>query len=118
MVPNICATIPLVAGTVDSHKKPKLAPKIKALILLGGKKIKKGNKQKGGFIQEIINVVRGGENAVNGGYYNLTGKVQPISQNPYPTQEQPIDNNYKFIGQSPSNIKQIYIDANNSVAKI
>ena len=55
---------------------------------------------------------------VNGGYYNLTGKVQPISQNPYPTQEQPIDNNYKFIGQSPSNIKQIYIDANNSVAKI
>ena len=87
-------------------------------IFKGGKKIKKGTKQKGGFLQEIINVVRGGENAVNGGYYNLTGKVQPISQNPYPTQEQPIDNNYKFIGQSPSNIKQIYIDANNSVAKI
>ena len=30
-VPNICATIPLVAGTVDNHKKPKLAPKINAL---------------------------------------------------------------------------------------
>ena len=37
----MCATIPLVAGTVESHKKPKLAPKINALILLGGKKIKK-----------------------------------------------------------------------------
>ena len=33
--------MPLVAGTVDSHKKPKLAPKINELILLGGKKIKK-----------------------------------------------------------------------------
>jgi len=37
----MCATIPLVAGTVDNHKKPKLAPKINALILLGDKKIKK-----------------------------------------------------------------------------
>ena len=35
----MCATIPLVAGTVDNHKKPKLAPKIKALILLAGKNI-------------------------------------------------------------------------------
>ena len=89
-------------------------------IFKGGRRIKKrkGKKQKGGFIQELINVVRGGENSVNGGYYNLTGKTQPISQNPYPTQEQPIDNDSKFIGQTPSNIRQIYIDANNSVAKI
>ena len=35
----MCATIPLVAGTVDNHKKPKLAPKINALILLGGKNL-------------------------------------------------------------------------------
>ena len=40
-VPNIGATIPLVAGTVDSHKKPKLAPNIKALILLAGKNMNK-----------------------------------------------------------------------------
>ena len=40
-VPNMWATIPLVAGTVDNHKKPKLAPKIKALILLAGKNINK-----------------------------------------------------------------------------
>ena len=33
--------MPTVAGTVLSHKKPKLAPKINALILLAGKKIKK-----------------------------------------------------------------------------
>ena len=30
-----------MAGTVDSHKKPKLAPKINALILLAGKNINK-----------------------------------------------------------------------------
>ena len=89
-------------------------------IFKGGRRMKKtkGKKQKGGFIQELINVVRGGENNVNSGYYNLIGKTQPISQNPYPTQEQPIDADYKFIGQPPSNVRQIYIDANNSVAKI
>jgi hypothetical protein len=89
-------------------------------IIKGGRRMKKrkGTKQKGGFVQELINVVRGGENSVNGGYYNLIGKTQPISQNPYPTQEQPIDTNYKFSGQPPSNVRQIYIDANNSVAKI
>ena len=37
---NKCATIPLVAGTVESHKKPKLAPKIKAVVTLAGKNIK------------------------------------------------------------------------------
>ena len=30
-----------MAGTVDSHKNPKLAPKINALILLAGKNINK-----------------------------------------------------------------------------
>ena len=40
-VPNICATIPLVAGTVESHKKPKLAPNKNALKLLAGVKIKR-----------------------------------------------------------------------------
>jgi hypothetical protein len=34
------ATIPLVGGTVASHKKPKVIPKINALIMLDGKKIK------------------------------------------------------------------------------
>ena len=37
----MCATIPLVAGTVDNQRKPKLAPKIKELILLAGKNINK-----------------------------------------------------------------------------
>ena len=40
-VPNICATIPLVAGTVESHKKPKLAPNKNALKLLAGVNINK-----------------------------------------------------------------------------
>ena len=38
-MPNIWATIPLVAGTVDNHSSPKLAPKIIEEMLLGGKKI-------------------------------------------------------------------------------
>ena len=38
-MPNRCATIPLVAGTVESHKKPKLAPNKKAEMLLAGIKI-------------------------------------------------------------------------------
>ena len=33
--------IPLVAGTVESQRKPKLAPNINALIGLGGRKINK-----------------------------------------------------------------------------
>jgi MFS family permease len=41
LVPNMCATIPLVAGTVDNHKKPKLAPNKNALILLAGVNIKR-----------------------------------------------------------------------------
>jgi len=40
-VPKIWATIPLVAGTVDNQRKPKLAPNINALILLAGRKINK-----------------------------------------------------------------------------
>ena len=40
-VPNICATIPLVAGTVESHRKPKLAPNKNALIFVAGVNIKR-----------------------------------------------------------------------------
>ena len=39
-VPKICATIPLVGGTVDNHNKPKVTPKIIELIIEGGEKIK------------------------------------------------------------------------------
>ena len=35
------ATIPLVAGTVESHKNPKEAPNIIELIVLGGEKMNK-----------------------------------------------------------------------------
>ena len=35
------ATIPTVAGTVDNHRIPKLAPKIIELKVLGGVKINK-----------------------------------------------------------------------------
>jgi hypothetical protein len=85
----------------------------------GGRKRKgKGKKQKGGFFQEIVNLGRGAQYGVNGGYFNLVGKQQPISQNPYPTEDQPIDVNYKMIGAAPPNVRNIYVDANNQVAKI
>ena len=38
-VPKICATIPLVGGTVESHNSPKEIPKIIELIRDGGEKI-------------------------------------------------------------------------------
>jgi hypothetical protein len=85
----------------------------------GGKYRKnKKNKQKGGFFQEILNLGRGAQYGLNSGYYNLVGKEQPISQNPYPTQDQPIDTDYKFIGTPPPNVRHLYANANNQVAKI
>ena len=88
-------------------------------LLKGGRKMKrKGKGQKGGFFQEIVNLGRGIQHNVNGGYFNLMGKTQPISQNPYPTQEQPIDGDYKYIGQPPVDVRKIYIDANDIVSKI
>ena len=39
LVPKICATIPLVGGTVDNHKSPKVIPKIIEFINEGGEKI-------------------------------------------------------------------------------
>ena len=39
-MPNIWATIPLVGGTVESHNKPKVTPKIIEFIIEGGEKIK------------------------------------------------------------------------------
>lgn len=75
--------------------------------------------QKGGFFQEILNLGRGAQYGVNGGYFDLVGKHQPLSQNPYPT-DQPINNNVSEIKglSSPPDIKQIFINANNDVAKI
>lgn len=88
-------------------------------LLKGGKrKGKKGKNQKGGLFQEIVNLGRGAQYGINGGYFDLVGKQQPISQNPYPTEDQPIDDNSKFIGSSTSSVKEIYMDANSQVAKI
>lgn len=84
----------------------------------GGKKGKKDKKQKGGFFQELINLGRGVQYNVQGIGYDIIGKNQPISQNPYPTQDQPIDNGNKIVTTTPTNIKQVFVDANNSVAKI
>ena len=39
-VPKICATIPLVGGTVESHKSPNVTPKIIEFNKEGGEKMK------------------------------------------------------------------------------
>lgn len=82
----------------------------------GGKggKGKRGN-MKGGFFQEIVNLGRGAQYGVNGGYFDLTGKQQPLSQNPYPT-DQPINKTSSFIGGIPPDVKEIYKDANMNAA--
>ena len=85
----------------------------------GGKR--KGHKgQNGGFFQEIVNLGRGAQYGVNGGYFDLTGKQQPLSQNPYPT-TQPFSNSdsssTSIVQSMAPDVKQLYINANNQVLK-
>ena len=81
-----------------------------------GHRGKRGN-MKGGFFQEIVNLGRGAQYGVNGGYFNLTGKAQPLSQKPYPT-DQPINKTVTFIGGTPPDVKEIYKDANINAASV
>ena len=81
-----------------------------------GHRGKRGN-MKGGFFQEIVNLGRGAQYGINGGYFNLTGKAQPLSQNPYPT-DQPINKTVSFIGGTPPDVKEIYKDANINAASV
>lgn len=90
--------------------------------MTGGKRGKRGKRgkgkrgnMKGGFFQEIVNLGRGAQYGVNGGYFDLTGKQQPLSQNPYPT-DQPINKTSSFIGGIPPDVKEIYKDANMNAA--
>jgi len=84
----------------------------------GGKKRKGHKGQKGGFFQEIVNLGRGAQYGVNGGYFDLTGKQQPLSQNPYPT-TQPFSNSdsssTSIVQSMAPDVKQLYINANNQV---
>jgi len=85
----------------------------------GGRSRKRnGNRQKGGFFQEIVNLGRGAQYGINGGYFDLIGKQQPLSQNPFST-EQPINNSSGATQNLtlPPDVRQIYIDANNNAAK-
>ena len=89
----------------------------------GGKRKRRGiNSQKGGFFQEIVNLGRGVQGGINGGYFNLIGKQQPLSENPYPT-VQPIantgcGNNTVMPTGNPPDVEKIYMNANKNVAAI
>ena len=89
--------------------------------MTGGKRGKRGKgkrgNMKGGFFQEIVNLGRGSQYGVNGGYFDLTGKQQPLSQNPYPT-DQPINKTTSFIGGIPPDVKEIYKYANMNAASV
>lgn len=86
----------------------------------GGRKRGGSNNQTGGFFQEIVNLGRGVHGGINGGYFDLIGKQQPLSQNPWPT-EQPIANTgastITTSGTSP-NIDKILANANNKVVGV
>jgi hypothetical protein len=112
----------IVVGGVTTPE-PSRGNHLSTSSMNGGKKHKKHKKnkqktQKGGFFQELINLGRGVQYNVQGIGYGLVGKQQPISQNPFPTESQPIDNGAKIISTTPTNIKQVFVDANKTVAKI
>jgi hypothetical protein len=86
----------------------------------GGNKRNGHKGQKGGFFQEIVNLGRGAQYELNGGYFDLIGKQQPLSQNPYPT-SQPFSNSdsssTSIVQSMAPDVKQLYINANNQVLK-
>ena len=86
----------------------------------GGKrknKTRKGRKQRGGGLipQDLVNLGRG----VGHGFYSLVNDFRGVSapSSPSPT-DQPIDQNYAYIGEGPPNIPKIIKDAGKSVAAI
>jgi hypothetical protein len=108
----------IAVGGIDPARSTSDDVNINSSTMSGGRqgKGRKGKRgMKGGFFQEIVNLGRGAQYGVNGGYFNLTGKAQPLGQNPYPT-DQPINTNTSFIGGIPPDVKEIYKDANMNAA--
>jgi|AntAceMinimDraft_11_1070367.scaffolds.fasta_scaffold10385_3 hypothetical protein len=110
----------IVVGGIDLARSTSDDPIINPPMNGGRRRhVSRNSRQKGGFFQEIVNLGRGVQDGINGGYFNLIGKQQPISQNPYPT-VQPIastgGNNTIATSGSPPNIEEIYMNANKNVA--
>lgn len=74
------------------------------------------NGQKGGFLQDLVNLGRysqyDGQSVMNG----LMGVKQPI--NPLPYNDQPIDKDVKIMTNTPPDLTKYYIDANNYTGKL
>ncbi len=72
--------------------------------------------QKGGFLQDLINLGRygqyDGQSVVNG----FMGVRQPI--NPLPYNDQPIDRDMKIITSDVPDLTKYYVDANNYAGKL
>ena len=72
--------------------------------------------QKGGFLQDIVNLGRQGVVNVQSTIDGIYGMRPPVS--PYPYEDQPINADYKFVGTVPPDVRQIYVKANETVGKL
>jgi len=84
----------------------------------GGRKRYNKKSQKGGFFQEMVNLGRGAVYNIQGKYHGLVGQNQPISENPFPTEKHPIDNDVKIIRSPVPNVGKMFEDANNSTSRL
>lgn len=110
----------LINSSMTGGKKRRKSFKIRRnKKMIKSRRYKYTPAQKGGVFQEIVNLGRGAQGELNSGYFNLIGKQQPVSQNPYPTEGQfnsPANQHHLVI--DPPNVHRIYTNANDSVAKI
>jgi hypothetical protein len=107
----------LINSSMNGGKRRKNTKRRQNNKIYKSRKYKHG--QTGGFFQEIVNLGREAQSGVNSGYFSLIGKQQPISQNPYPTEGQYSSiSNQNHLTIDPPNLRAIYTDANNTVAKI
>lgn len=109
----------LINSSMSGGKKRRSNKNRRNKKMIKSRRYKYNPAQKGGVFQEIVNLGRGAQGELNSGYFNLIGKQQPVSQNPYPSQGQfdsPANQHHLVI--DPPNIHHIYTSANDSVAKI
>lgn len=72
--------------------------------------------QRGGFLQDLVNLGRYVEYDNNSMINGLKGVTAPV--NPMPYNDQPIDEKVSIITTEPVDLNQVYLDANNYVGKL
>ena len=72
--------------------------------------------QKGGFLQDLVNLGRYGEYDARSVMNGFMGVKQPLS--PLPYDDQPIDKDIKVVSTNPPDITKYYVDANKFAGKL